>query len=78
MAFQVKIDFTPYNNEYDEEEPWDSGIRPENDENIDLSKVPKRLRQRYRDFFVTAKTARPITHPGVHHAIKLRPSIEPP
>ena len=52
-AFQVKIDFKPYNdNDKHEEEPWDN----EADENIDLSKVPRRLRQRYRDFFVAAET----------------------
>ena len=73
-AFQVKIDFKPYNDDY-EEEPWDN----EADENIDLSKVPRRLRQRYRDFFVTAETTRrPITHPRVQHAIELKPGAEPP
>jgi len=41
--------------------------------------VPKRLRQRYRDFFVAAETTRrPITHPGVQHAIELKPGAEPP
>ena len=40
--------------------------------------MPKRLRQRYRDFFIAAETARPITRLGVHHVIELKPGIEPP
>ena len=75
MAFQVKIDFKPYNND-DNEKPQDNDAKA--DENIDLSKVPKRLRQRYHDFFITAETAQPITRPGVYHAIELKPGIEPP
>ena len=40
-AFQVKINFKPYNdNDEHEEEPWDNKA----DENINLSKVLRRLR----------------------------------
>ena len=40
--------------------------------------MPRRLRQRYYDFFIAAETAWPITHPGVHYTIKTRPGTEPP
>ena len=74
-AFQVRIKFKPY--EEEEEEPWDSDARA--DEVIDLLKVPKRLRIRYRDFFSAAKAARPVSYYlKVNHAIKLRPSSKPP
>ena len=75
MAFQVKIDFKPYDN--DEEEPQDNNAKT--NENIDLSKVPKRLYLQYRDFFSVAKAARPTLYRlNIDHAIELRPNIKPP
>src|SRR5437667_12874550 len=76
MAFQVKIDFKLYDDD-DNEELWDNDAKA--DENIDLSKVLKRLRLRYRDFFSTAKAARPASYRlKVDHVIELRPGIELP
>ena len=47
--------------------------------NIDLINVPKRLRQRYQDFFSLVKAAKPAPyHPEINHAIELIPRKEPP
>jgi transposase InsO family protein len=71
QVFEIRTVFQP---ELREDDPWeDSKNSPE-----DLSGVPKRLLQKYRDFFDTARAVHPPYRQGIDHAIELRPGTEPP
>jgi len=56
--------------------PGDS-LDDENDD-IDLSNVPKNLRHRFRDFFNARNASRLASHKATDHAIELKPGTEPP
>lgn len=71
-VFAVHIAFRPC--EDDDADPWED----ESNSPTNLSNVPKRLRQRFHDFFDTRNADQLAPHRATDHAIDLKPGTEPP
>ena len=70
LVFEVRTAYRPI----DESDTWEN----ESNSPDDLSKVPKRLRLKYRDFFSTRNAERLAPHRATDHAIELKPGTEQP
>ena len=78
-CFQVRLAFKP---DIDEPDDEDDEISPQTTRKptatYDLSHIPLRLRQKFRDFFDTVKAERLPSNRATDHAIELKPDTEPP
>ena len=67
-CFQVKLTYRPDLDDDDDPDPLEA----------DLTGVPLRLRQKFRDFFDLRKAESPTAHKATDHAIELKPGTDPP